>query len=93
MTKQDFIAKKIPILMKEGKYSKSQAIAIAFSMFEKEGHKAQQGEENYAQQGRFNQPVPQNIGYSMPNFNALPSQEYDFNYNNFNYIYNVYVQI
>ena len=82
MTKQEFVAKKIPILMNEGKYSRQQAIAIAFNMFEKEGQK---GEENYAQQGRFNQPVPQSIGYNMPNFNMLPNQEYDFRYtNNFN---------
>ena len=85
MTKQEFVAKKIPILMNEGKYSRQQAIAIAFSMFDKEGQKAQQGEENYAQQGRFNQPVPQSIGYTAPNLNTLPTQGYDFSYtNNFN---------
>ena len=85
MTKKEFIANKIPILMNEGKYSRPQAYAISLSMFEKEGHKAQQGEENYAQQGRFNQPVPQSIGYTAPNLNTLPTQGYDFSYtNNFN---------
>lgn len=82
MTKQEFVAKKVPILMKEGKYSRQQAYQIAFSMFEKEGR--QRG-DNYAQQGRFNQPVPQNIGYTAPNLTTLPSQGYDFSYtNNFN---------
>ena len=82
MTKQEFVAKKVPILMNEGKYSRQQAIAISTNMFEKEGR---QGEDNYAQQGRFNQPVPQNIGYTAPNLTTLPSQGYDFSYtNNFN---------
>jgi len=47
MTKQEFVAKKIPILMNEGKYSRQQAIAIAFSMFDKEGQKAQAGGQWY----------------------------------------------
>ena len=43
MNKAEFIAHKIPILIKEG-YSRAQSAAIAYSMAEKEGHKAQQGE-------------------------------------------------
>ncbi|HQG79351.1 MAG TPA: hypothetical protein PK564_03345, partial [bacterium] len=44
MTEQEFIAYKIPILLKEG-YSKSQSAAIAFSMYRRGEHKpkAQQG--------------------------------------------------
>lgn len=77
MNKAEFIAHKIPILIKEG-YSRAQSAAIAYSMAEKEGHKAQSG-------GMFNQPVPQSIGYTAPNLNTLPTQGYDFSYtNNFN---------
>ena len=75
MTKSEFIAYKIPILIKEGKYSKQQATAIAYSMFEKEGQKAQQGT-------MFNQTLPPQPKYVMPNFNQLPDQGYDFSYNN-----------
>ena len=82
--KEKFISDKMKILVGKEGYSRPQAYAISLSMFEKEGHKAQQGEENYAQQGRFNQPVPQSIGYTAPNLNTLPTQGYDFNYNNFN---------
>ena len=80
--KEKFISDKMKILVGKEGYSRPQAYAISLSMFEKE---AQQGEENYAQQGRFNQPVPQSIGYTAPNLNTLPSQGYDFSYtNNFN---------
>lgn len=83
--KEKFISDKMKILVGKEGYSRPQAYAISLSMFEKEGHKAQQGEENYAQQGRFNQPVPQSIGYTAPNLNTLPTQGYDFSYtNNFN---------
>lgn len=83
--KEKFISDKMKILVGKEGYSRPQAYAISLSMFEKEGYKAQQGEENYAQQGRFNQPVPQSIGYTAPNLNTLPTQGYDFSYtNNFN---------
>lgn len=45
-------------------------------MFEKEGHKAQQGTI-------FNQTVPQQ-NFTIPNINQLPNQGYDFSYNGFN---------
>jgi len=59
---------------KEG-YSRPQAYAISLSYWEKEGQNAQQGV-------KFNNPVPQNIGYSMPSFSGLPTTGYEFNYNN-----------
>ena len=74
MNKAEFIAHKIPILIKEG-YSRAQSAAIAYSMAEKERHKAQQGT-------MFNQTLPAQPKYVMPNFNQLPDQGYDFNYNN-----------
>ena len=73
--KEKFISDKIGVLMREGKYTRPQAYAISLSYWEREGHKAQQGE-------RFNQPVPQNIGYTMPSFSGLPTTGYDFSYNN-----------
>lgn len=54
MNQQDFLAYKIPILRKEG-YNSAQAAAIAYSLFEKEGKKMQQGGEfNYNKTGDLN---------------------------------------
>lgn len=43
--KEKYISDKIKVLMREGKYSRPQSAAIAYNMYEKEGHKAQQGTE------------------------------------------------
>ena len=60
---------------------KTKTISIPKDVFEK----TFLSKGNYAQQGRFNQPVPQSIGYTAPNLNTLPTQGYDFSYtNNFN---------
>jgi hypothetical protein len=96
MTKSEFIAYKIPILMNEGKYSRQQATAIAYNLYEKEQQKAQQGEEKqYAQFGLYNGlPIGNAIkGYStqygidpmdmqqiMQNQMQSPQQNFDPNY-------------
>ena len=75
MDKQEFIANKMKILVGKEGYSRPQAYAISLSMYEKEGQKAQQGV-------MFNQTLPPQPKYVMPNFNQLPDQGYDFSYNN-----------
>ena len=75
MDKQEFIANKMKILVGKEGYSRPQAYAISLSMYEKEGHKAQQGT-------MFSQTLPPQPKYVMPNFNQLPDQGYDFSYNN-----------
>lgn len=85
MDKKDFIAKKMKILMGEGKYNKAQAFAIANSYAEKEY--AQQGvqafletgipyDPNYVMPTTFKQNI-QNPQFSLP---SLPSTEPKGNY-------------
>lgn len=76
MTKKEFIARKIPILMNEGKYSKQQAIAIAFSMAEKEGQKAQQGAEWYQ-----NNPPMFSTAYGQQPLPQAPTAQTQEQYN------------
>ena len=59
MDKKDFIAKKMKILMGEGKYNKAQAFAIANSYAEKEY--AQQGVQAFLETG-----IPYDPNYVMP---------------------------
>lgn len=72
--KEKFISDKMRILVGKENYSRPQAYAISLSMFEREGQKAQQGT-------MFNQTLPPQPKYVMPNFNQLPDQGYDFSYN------------
>ena len=84
MTKQEFVAKKIPILMNEGKYSRQQAIAIAFSMFDKEGQKAQGGGQWYENNPPmsstdYGQTLPQ-----LPTTQNVPNQGETFGSGSYN---------
>lgn len=66
MKQKEFLEYKIPILIKEG-YSRSQATAVAYSMYERQQKNAQQGVYN---------PTPSL--WSWDNFYAQPNRPYDF---------------
>lgn len=62
--KEKFISDKIGVLMREGKYTRPQSIAIAYSYWEKEGQKAQGGGQWYEDNPpmfstAYGQPLPQ----------------------------------
>jgi|GEM_PF-4544860 len=71
MTEKEYVAHKIPILMKEGKYSRQQAIAVAFSMYQKEHKNKQQGGTTYLPMRSAEQEA-QMERYKLLRASALP---------------------
>src|SRR6187402_197291 len=71
MTEKEYLAYKIPILMKEGKYSKQQAVAIAFNMYSKEHKNKQQGGTTYLPM-RSEEQEAQMERYKLLRASALP---------------------
>ena len=75
MTQEDFIAQKLPTLMKEGKYTRQQALAISYAMYNKQ--KAQQGgfSDNRAPQMPINR-ILYNVQTNEVKENSLPEGSY-----------------
>lgn len=76
--KEKFLAYKIPLLIKEGKYTRPQAIAVAYSLYRKEGEKQK------AQQGYGDM-------WNIPNIESQAmSPQQDFSVKNQDYLRNIY---